>query len=184
MIPTLVAVLVGLTACTVDMFQNPEGWGCDSHSTHMVFDVKLLPQGFRIPKDGGVIPTREIWRARFNLLLRFRIPKDGGVIPTHCEECGEDREIVEVEFQNPEGWGCDSHDLFEQASKLVSAGFCFRIPKDGGVIPTREPLTLSRRRNLRRRFRIPKDEGVIPTMHHKAKFVLVHEDTEFQNPEG
>ena len=63
------------------MFQNPEGWGCDSH-------------------------TWEIRGSQFPLHC-FRIPKDGGVIPTlQKEPPSKEREEL---FQNPEGWGCDSH---------------------------------------------------------------------------
>ena len=65
----------------------------------------------------------------------FRIPKDGGVIPTciglRCLLIGW---LIRCLFQNPEGWGCDSHSLPVSGETVIEIGF--RIPKDGGVIPT------------------------------------------------
>ena len=51
--------------------------------------------GFRIPKDGGVIPT---------------IPYPG--LTVYCEE-----------FQNPEGWGCDSHEALASYVAKDDPGF-------------------------------------------------------------
>ena len=73
-------------------------------------NVNTLNTSFRIPKDGGVIPTKCYASSQlFQHFLRFRIPKDGGVIPTKCYA---------------------SSQLFQHFLR-------FRIPKDGGVIPTR-----------------------------------------------
>ena len=42
---------------SVKEFQNPEGWGCDSHRRHRGGCNHRHLRCFRIPKDGGVIPT-------------------------------------------------------------------------------------------------------------------------------
>ena len=39
----------------------------------------------------------------------FRIPKDGGVIPTMMKHMATRWANAAEMFQNPEGWGCDSH---------------------------------------------------------------------------
>ena len=70
-----------------------------------------------IPTHLGIAPR---WLAE---LLCFRIPKDGGVIPTWPPSSPPTAGGTHM-FQNPEGWGCDSHSAdcptTAEVQKIVS----------------------------------------------------------------
>jgi len=102
-LPSLCPHLRGLFA-----FQNPEGWGCDSHiQCGLNSTLSIIRKSFRIPKDGWDQRSEGQGSEPQNFPFVSAFRKVNATPPETSEVCPNLRGLFA--FQNPEGWGCDSH---------------------------------------------------------------------------